>query len=133
MAHRRQRLSQLVHTLRHPDQWPHGIAQRRRLDQAPKLGDQLQIVLAYSLAPTTDAPNPPLCNRLRVEIILAPTNRRAGQPRHPCDNRKTAPTRSSNLRRREHPPPALVELATDCLPAISNGIFVDHQTDLRPF
>ena len=82
------------------------------------------------LAPATVAANLPLRQRLRVEIVLAAIDRRAGEPGDPRDDRETAPAGGPHLARREQSPPALVELRADRLPAIPNGVLVDHATDL---
>ena len=58
MAHVAQRRRQLVHALRHPQQRPHRIAPRRRLDEALEVGKQAWIALGHRLAAATLAPHP---------------------------------------------------------------------------
>ena len=67
MPHLGQSRRQLFHAFRHPDQGPHGITQRRRLDQALERADEPRIVLAQRATPATDAANLPLRQRFRVE------------------------------------------------------------------
>ena len=133
MAHRRQCRCKFVHALGHPDQGPHGVAQRGRLDQALEFGDEPWIVLGNRLAPTTGAANLPLCQRRRVEIVLAAIDRRTGEPGDPRDDREPAPSSGAHLASRKQPPAALIERRANRFPAIANGVLVDHATDLRLF
>ena len=134
MAHLRQRRGELVHALRHPDQRAHGIAERRRLDEALQARARGRIALAATaLRPPPLRRTCPFGSGAAVEIVLAAIDRRAGEPGDPRHDRETAPAGRLHLGRREQAPPALVELRADRLPAIANGIFVDHATDLRLF
>src|SRR5271166_2108234 len=56
---------------------------------------------------------------------------RAGKTCNPRHDGQTSPPSSSHLSRREQPPPAFVEPEPSCLPAISNGVFVDHPPRVR--
>jgi hypothetical protein len=85
------------------------------------------------LAPATGAANLPPRQRRGLQIILPAIDRRAGEPGNPVDDRKPAPARAANLRCRQHPPAALIELAPDRLPAIPDTGLVDHATGLRLF
>ena len=133
MAHLGQRVGELVHALRHPEQRPHGIAQGGRLDEALELGDKLGVALCNGLASATGAANLALRQRLHVEIVLAAIDRRAGEPGDPGDNPQTAPTSGPHLGSCEHSSAPLIELAADRIPAIPNGFFVDHATEIRLF
>ncbi len=133
VPHRRQRLGQLVHALRHPDQRPYRIAEGCRLDKALELGHKLWIRFGNGPASATAATNLPLRQRLRIEIVLAAIDRRAGEPGDPRDNRKTAPAGGPHLGRCEQAPPPLVEPDADRVPAILNGVLVDHATDIPLF
>ncbi len=75
MAHCRQRVSELVHALRHPDQGPHGIAEDGRLDEALELGHKLRIRFGNGPPPAPRAANHPLRQRLYVEIVLTAIDR----------------------------------------------------------
>src|SRR5205807_3469600 len=121
------------HAFRNPDQRPHGIAQRRRLDQALERGDEPRIVLANRATTATGTANPPLRQRLRIDILLAAIDRRPGEPGDLRDDRQTASTSGPRLRRREHAPPSLVEPRADRIPSQPYRGLVDHATDLSLF
>ena len=93
MPHLREGCGQLLHAFRYPDQGPHGIAKRRGLDQALERRDEPRIVLAQRATPATGPANPPLRQRLRIEINLATIDRRTGEPGDLRDGRETASTR----------------------------------------
>src|SRR5581483_7312372 len=133
MPHLRQGCGKLLYAFRHPEQRPHGIPQRRRLNQALERGDEPRVVLANRATTTTGTANPPLRQRLRVNILLAAIDRRAGQPGDLRDGRETASTSGPRLRRREQATPSLVELRADRVPSQPNGRLVDHATDLSLF
>jgi hypothetical protein len=80
MPHLREGCGQLLHAFGHPDQGPHGIAQGHGLHQALERGDETRIILAERTTPATGAANLPLRQRLRVEILFAPIDRRTGEP-----------------------------------------------------
>jgi hypothetical protein len=130
MPHLRQGRGKLLHAFRHPDQRSHGIAQRRRLNQALERGDQLRIVLANRAATATSTANLPLRQRLCIEILLAAIDRRAGELGDFRDHNQTAATSGSHLRRSEQAPPPLVEPRAHHVPSQPNGGLVDHATDL---
>jgi hypothetical protein len=65
-----------------------------------------------------------MVQRRRVEIVLAPIDRRAGEPRDPRHNLETAPSRHPHLGSCEQSPAALVELAAERVPAILNGALI---------
>ena len=117
MPHLGQGCGKLLHAFRHPDQRPHGIAQRRRLNQALERGDEPRIVLADRATTATGTANPPLRQRLRIEILLAAIDRRPGEPSDLRDDRHTASTGGPHLRRREQAPPPLVEPRADRIPS----------------
>jgi hypothetical protein len=131
MAHRRQRDGELLHALRHPQQGALGIAQRDRLDEALQLVNQPRIALAHRPAPAAGTANPPPRQRRGVQIVLAAIDRRAGEPGDPGDHSQPAPAGSTHLGRRKHATAALIKVASDRLPAIPDGVRVDHATDLR--
>jgi hypothetical protein len=58
MPHLGQGCGQLLHALRHPDQRPHGVAQRRGLDQAFERRHELRIVLANRATSATPRGEP---------------------------------------------------------------------------
>ena len=132
MSHRGQGRRQLLQAFRHPDQRPHGIAQRRGLDQALEGRHEPRIVVAKRTTPAARAANVPFRQRVRVEIILAAIDRRTGKPRDLRDGRKTAPSGGPHLGRRKQPSSPLVELRADRLPSLPNRIRVDHTIELRP-
>ena len=120
-----QRDGQLVVALRHPQQGAHGIAERGRLDDAAQVLHQRR-VSAQRPPAATGAPNPPLRQRRGNEIRLAAAECRARNPGDLRDRLQTTPTRRPDLSGCEHPPPALIELAADGLPAFANRLPVDH-------
>src|SRR5208282_4228699 len=79
------------------------------------------------------APNLVFGKRFRIQIVLAAIDRRAGKTRNPRHDGETAPPSGSHLSRREQPPSALVKLAPNRIPAIANGVFVDHAPRVRRF
>ena len=133
MSHLSQGRRELLHALRHPDQGPHRIAQRRRRDQALKCGDKPRIGFTNRATPAPGAANPPFRQRFGVEIIRAAIDRRTGEPGDSRHHRETAPTSRPHLARRKQSPATLIELAADRLPSLPNGVLVDHPTDLRLF
>ena len=132
MPHLGQSRRQFFHAFRHPDQGPHGITQRRRLDQALERADKPRIVLAQRATPATDAANLPLRQRFRVEIILAAIDSRTRQPSDLRNHRKAAPTGGPRLGRRKQSTTPLIELRADRFPSLPNGLPVDHAIDLHP-
>ena len=116
----RQGCGKLLHALRHPDQGPHGIAQRRGLDQALERGDEPRIVLAKRATTATGTANLPLRQRLCIEITLAAIDRRTGEPGDFRDNRETASTSSPHLGRRKQSPPPLIKLRANRVPPQPN-------------
>jgi hypothetical protein len=81
----------------------------------------------------TGAANPPLRQRLCIDILLAAIDRRAGEPGDLRDDRETASTSRPHLRRRKQPPPPLVEPRADSIPSQSYRGLVDHAIDLPRF
>src|SRR5271169_5522719 len=108
MPHLGQRRRKLLHTFRYPDQRPHGIAERRRIDQALERGHQPRVILGYRATPAPGTANLPPRQRFRVEIILAAVYRRTGEPGNPRNRRQTAPTGAPHLARRKQSPTSLV-------------------------
>src|SRR6202030_1966496 len=130
MPHLRQGRGKLLHVFRPPDQRPDRIAQRRRLHQTLERRDETRIVLANRAPTAAGTANPPLRQRLRVEILLAPIDRRTGQPRDLRDDREAASPPAPHLRRCKQPPPSLVELRANRVPSQPNGGLIDHAIDL---
>src|SRR5579859_1604987 len=126
MPHLGQGCGKLLHAFRHPDQRPHRIAQRRRLDQALERRDKPRIVLANRAATTTGTANLPLRQRLCIEILLAAIDRRAGEPGDFRDDHQTASTSAPHLRCRKQAPPPLVQPRADRIPSQPNGGLVGN-------
>jgi hypothetical protein len=80
MPHLGEGCGELLHAFRYPHQRPHGIAQRGGLDQALERREELGVDLAKRTTPATGSANPPLWQRLPIEIVLAAIDRRAGEP-----------------------------------------------------
>src|SRR5580692_11069810 len=96
-------------------------------------GDEPRIVLANRATPAAGTANPPLRQRLRVEIPLAAIDRRAGEPGDLRDDRQTSATRGPHLRRCEQASPTLVKPRADHIPSQPYRGLVDHATDLPRF
>ena len=133
MPHLGEGCGELLHAFRYPHQRPHGIAQRGGLDQALERREELGVVLAKRTTPATGSANPPLWQRLPIEIVLAAIDRRAGEPGNLRDNRKTASTCAAHLGGRKKPSPSLVKPRADRVPPQTNRGLVDHATELRLF
>ena len=133
MASGRQRICQLVHALRHPDQGPHGVAERRGFDEALEFSDQSWIVCGDTLAATAGASRLAFRQRLIVELVRAAIDCRAGQTGHFRDDLQAAPPRRLDLGRREQPPPSLVERTFDPVPTSLYRCMIDHADELRLF
>jgi hypothetical protein len=133
MPHLGQGGGELLHALRYPDQGPHGIAQRRGLDQQLERRDKPRIILANRATPATGTANPPLWQRLRIEVGLAAIDRRTGEAGDLRHGRKTASTRSAYLGCRKQAPPPLVQPRTHRVPSQPHRRLVDHAIDLRRF
>ncbi len=71
---------------------------------AAKFRNEAGINLGNSPTPAPGTANLVFCKWFRIQIVLAAIDRRAGKARAP-----------------------------NCIPAISNGAFVDHPTRVRPF
>jgi hypothetical protein len=80
-----------------------------------------RIVLADRGTTATGTANPPLRQRLRIEILLAAIDRRPGEPRDLRDDRQTGSTSALHLRRREQAPPPIVEQQADHVPSQPDG------------
>src|SRR5262245_6302914 len=76
---------------------------------------------------------PAFRQRPGVDIVLAAVDRGARKPRDLRHHREPTPARGTHLRRCKQAPAALIEMATHRLPAIPDGVLVDHATDLRLF
>src|SRR5271169_935771 len=102
------------------------IAERGRFEEALQCGHETGISRGDRLAAGAGTPHLTFRQFLAIEIVLAAIDGRTGKPGDPRDHRKPAPAGRSHLARREHPPPAFVELRADHVPAIANRIFIDH-------
>ena len=80
MSHLGQGCRELLQAFRYPDQGPHGITQRRRLDEALERRDQPRIGIRKRATPATRATNLSLRQQFRVEIIFATIDGRTGEP-----------------------------------------------------
>src|SRR5580704_14549699 len=107
-----------------------GADQRRGLDQALERRDEPRSVSQSARSPLPALANPPLRQRMPVEILLAATDGRTGEPGDPRDDRQAASTRAARLRRRKQAPPALVKPRVDRVPSQPNRGLVDHTADL---
>ena len=76
------------------------------------------------------APDPAFWQRCGVEVLQVATDRRARDPGDLKDRVQPAPSRRPRLPGRKHPPPALIELRADRLPAFANRLRVDHADPL---
>ena len=131
MSHLGQGRRELLHAFRHPDQGPHRITQRRRLDQPFERANEPRIVLRARATPAAGAANAPPRQRCRIQIILPAIDCRTSQPGDLGDGRKTTPPSAPHLARGKQPPSPLVELRTNRFPPAPNRVLVDHPTDLR--
>ena len=85
----------------------------RRLSSGTSSGS----VSRHRPAPATSAAHLPLRQRLRVEIVLAAIDRRAGEPRDPRHNRQTAPACGPHLAAANNRRPRSSSLLADRFPA----------------
>src|SRR5262245_66429289 len=70
MSHRRQRLGELVHALRYPDQRAHGATKRRRLDKTLHCRSQPALGRADGLAAGARSTTLALCRRRHGPSVL---------------------------------------------------------------
>src|SRR5207253_8749400 len=75
-----QRVRQLVVAFRYPQQRAHGIAERRRLDDAAQVIDQRRVPARQRPPAATLAALPAFRQRRGVEVFQSPTDGRARQP-----------------------------------------------------
>jgi hypothetical protein len=88
---------------------------------------------SHRATPAAATANPPLRQRLRIEIQLAAIDRRTGKAGDLRHDRQAASTRCPHLCGREKAPPPLVKPRAHRVPSQANGGLVDHPTDLRLF
>src|SRR5271166_2805963 len=101
---------------------PSVAGSRRRFNAGTRPGS----LAATALRPAPARRTRPFRQVPAVQIVLATIDGRTGKPGDTGDHRKPAPAGSSHLARREHSPPAFVELRADHVPAIANRVFIDH-------
>src|SRR5262249_25282921 len=70
MSHRRQRLGELVHALRYPDQRAHGVTKRRRLDKTLQCRSESGVGRADGLAAGAGSTHLALGQRSSIQIVL---------------------------------------------------------------
>ena len=116
-AHRRQRRGQLFQAFQYPNQRTHRIAESVRVDQSTQRLAQSRIFVAERVSAAALTADAPGRQRRRVQIVFAAIDRRARQPRNLGNQRQPAAPSRPNLRRREQPTPALVQLAPERLPS----------------
>src|SRR5260370_42682145 len=121
-----QRDGHLVVAFRHPQQRPHRIAERGRLDDAAQVLDQRRVPARQMPPAATLAAYPAFRQRRSAEVFLSPPDGRARAPLDLGDPLQTAPSCRTDLAGCEHPPPALIELRANGLPSLPNRLRVDH-------
>src|SRR5262245_54068731 len=135
MSHRRQRLGELVHALRYPDQRAHGVTKRRRLDKTLQCRSESGVGRADGLAAGARSTHLALGQRSSIQIVLPAINGRTCKAGDPRDHGEAAPACRSHFAGGEQSPAPLIELRADCFPAGPNGIFFNHAiraTTVRP-
>jgi hypothetical protein len=127
MPHRGQSRRQFGMALRHPQQGPHGIAERRGFQDGAQIRQQRRVNLGERAAPATGAANLARLKFERLKVREAAANcaaRQTGRPRHASD---AAMARRERLRRGEQAPATLVEAGAQKLVAKTNRNLVDHR------
>ena len=74
-----------------------------------------------------------LWKRSGVEVVLPTIDGRAGKPRHFGNDGEPAVAGSANLGGREQPPPAFIERVAKVVPALLDGLSVDHPSAIVVF
>ena len=125
MPHVAQRRGELGVAFRHPQQRPHRIAERRRLEQPPQVFQQRRIFARQRQPPAAGASNF-LRGDGRRQIpqpAIDGAARYSGRPRNSGYAAKPGRTR---LRRRKQATPAFVETSTHRLIPLPNRCFINH-------
>jgi hypothetical protein len=128
-AQRRQGLGQLDRAFGNPEQRPHRIPQRDRLDQTAQILQQRRVLGAQRTPPAPRLANLPGRQRRPVQILPASLNRAAGQPGGPGYRRHSAMPNGPNLRGRKQAPPAFIQLIAQRGIPLPNSVLINHETE----
>lgn len=126
-------ICQLMQALGHPGQRPHQITQCRGLDKTAKGAGKGWILVAQGKPAAAATAHALLWKRSGVEAVLAAVDGRARQPGHLGDDGEPAVTGGTNLGGGEQPAPAFVECVAQAVPALLDGLSVDHASAIVVF
>ena len=126
MPQRGQRRRQLGVALRHPQQGPHGIAERRGLQDGEQIRQQRRVNSRERAASAAGAANLARVEFLRLEVRGAAADGAARQTRRPRHASDPAVARRARFRRGEQSPAPPVEAGAQKLVAKTNRNLVDH-------
>ena len=126
MTHLRQGHRELVQTLRHPQQRPDRVAQRRGLHDALQIFKKRCVAL--DKLPGAAALPPDLTRRQRrgIKVLQSTLDCAAGKTGDLRDRREAAPSGRTDLARGKQPASALIPLRAVRIPPLPNRMRVDN-------
>ncbi len=126
MPHAPQRRRQLGMAFRHPYEWPHGIAERRRLEQPQQILQKRRIGLHERRTSTAGTTNLRPRAIGRFQVLQAAIDRAPCYSCRPRYRAHATVARSPSLGRRKQAPIALVETRAHRLVPVPNRCLVNH-------
>jgi len=132
VPHCAQRFRKFGVAFRHPQQRPHRIAHRRRLEQPAQILQQRRVRRRQGPPPTTRAPNRSLGKSRRGQIFQPAIDRTSRDPRHARHGSNAPVTRRLSLHRRKQAPPSFIKAGTQSLVSGPNSQFVYHAATIPP-
>jgi len=127
MSHLMEGRRQLIEAFRNLQQRADRIAKRGRLHKAAQVVQKRRIMRCQPATAAAFPANPPARQRRSIEVLEPSQESAACKPGDARYSRQPRASRCSDLRCRKKPPPALIKLGADRIPALSNRLSVDHE------